>query len=94
MNLRLETEKEKVQPYYAKEVNGDPLEAEKQHKSAYSSTILADNNVPVGRFNALDKFYQKYNKVLLDKMALESEREAQQKENTDLRTILKVESSS
>jgi hypothetical protein len=44
----------------------------------------------VGEWNYLDNFYKRFNKVLLDKMALENEKSKLMKENQDLKAILKV----
>ena len=38
--------------------------------------------------NAMENFHKKYNKVLLDKMAIEVEKARLAKENSDLRAIL------
>mmetsp|Transcript_18533 Transcript_18533/g.43684 ORF Transcript_18533/g.43684 Transcript_18533/m.43684 type:complete len:535 (+) Transcript_18533:360-1964(+) len=43
---------------------------------------------PVAEWNYLDTFFKKYNKVLLDKLAMEAERERLQMENGDLQSIL------
>ena len=44
---------------------------------------------PVPKWSHLDQFLQKYNKVLLDKLAIESERKGLEQENTELQAILK-----
>jgi len=43
----------------------------------------------VEEWNYLDMFWKKYNKVLLDKLAIDKERDRLRKENTDLQAILK-----
>ena len=47
------------------------------------------DGAPVEEWNYLDQFYKKYNKVLLDKFALSKEREGLERQNEDLRLILK-----
>lgn len=44
--------------------------------------------MPVAEWNYLDTFFKKYNKVLLDKLAMETERERLRHENADLQSIL------
>lgn len=90
MNLRLETEKEKIQPYYTNQPISEANDSEKGKMNSHQTTVLTDAGTPIDKFNLLDKFYQKFNKILLDKMALEAERSSLQTENQDLRVILKV----
>ncbi len=101
MNLKLETEKEKVLPFYAEtltanqedigEANDRSSENDIQSKlNSFHSTVLTKDNSPVSQWNILDNFYKRYNKALLDKTALESEKQRLSKENQDLRAILKV----
>ena len=54
-----------------------------------SAHALGADGAPVEEWNYLDQFYKKYNKVLLDKLAIERERERLQRENNDLQAILK-----
>ena len=53
-----------------------------------TSTWMHDGG-PVPKWSHLDQFLQKYNKVLLDKLAIESERKGLEQENTELQAILK-----
>merc|ERR1711937_741999 len=50
---------------------------------------MGNENLPVEGFSYLDNFYKKYNKVLLDKVAIDKEKERLEKENKDLQAILK-----
>ena len=52
-------------------------------------TAFNPDGTPVEAWNHLDNFYKKYNKVLLDKFAIAQEKKRLQKENQDLRSILK-----
>ncbi|GMH95402.1 hypothetical protein TrVE_jg2490 [Triparma verrucosa] len=63
---------------------GDDVEVTPLHSSAWSET-----GKPVGKWNHLDQFWKKYNKVLLDALAIEKEEEKLKKENADLQEILK-----
>jgi len=53
------------------------------------ATALDAHDRPVEQWHHLDNFFKKYNKVLLDKLAIEQEKKRLQKENGDLRSILK-----
>lgn len=52
-------------------------------------TAFGPDGQPVDDWCHLDNFYKKYNKVLLDKFAIAQEKKRLQKENQDLRSILK-----
>lgn len=88
MNRKLETEREKVLPFYESTVDDALPEVTEEGKS-YHPTATTKDGQPVDRFNYLDQFFKKYNKVALDRMALQTEHEALQRENDDLRAILK-----
>lgn len=125
----METEKEKVLPFYNDSVNVTEIgaheasprvsEADVHTESAptnsnsdssrkylgkvetddrlkntlndFTTTYVntADGTV-ISDWNHLNNFYKRYNKVLLDKTALDVEKERLCKENQDLRVILKV----
>merc|ERR550514_1386286 len=57
--------------------------------SPFSSTAVDAEGKPVEEWNYLDNFYKKFNKVMLDKLAVEREKERLEKENQDLQSILK-----
>lgn len=127
---KLETEAEKVVPYYAsphtdevvlaasaameKERAGQGLDTDNLGKSATGKggdpTSLAMNldgdeegeidahlqacsvtqdGRPVGRWSHLDNFHKKFNKVLLDKLAIEREQARLEQENAELQSIVK-----
>ena len=53
------------------EVKGDEVEVTPLSSSAWSDST----SKPVGKWNHLDNFWKKYNKVLLDALAIEKEEE-------------------
>ena len=65
-----------------------PLDADETTAALQTSSWTNDGK-PVAEWCHLDNFLRKYNKVLLDKLAIERERERLERENGDLQTILK-----
>jgi len=53
-----------------------------------SSAWSGESGKPVGKWNHLDNFWKKYNKVLLDALSIEKAEETLRKENSDLQEIL------
>ena len=94
LNRKLETEREKVLPFYqstiddADAMKGAPQASMKDVKAMHSYA-LGQDGAAVEEWNYLDNFFKKYNKVLLDKFALTKEREQLERQNEDLRLILK-----
>jgi len=88
MNRKLETEREKILPYYESTVEEPIPETTEPLKSYHASAVTKDGR-PVDRWNYLDYFFRRVNKVGLDTAALRQERDALQRENDDLRAILK-----
>ncbi|KAJ3021787.1 Dynein regulatory complex subunit 2 [Thoreauomyces humboldtii] len=86
MNRKLETEEEKVVPFYS-ESAVDPVEMGKVLKDA-TSQDLADVILPK-EFAAMEQFHKRYNKASLDRLALEKQRAQLHDENLHLRGILK-----
>ncbi|OAJ38854.1 hypothetical protein BDEG_22753 [Batrachochytrium dendrobatidis JEL423] len=79
MNRKLETESERVIPFY-KESNSDDVDK------------IARTQLNVGlpkEFDAMSQFNKRHNKALLDQLALEKQRMQSQEENDHLRSILK-----
>ena len=114
LGRKLETETEKVAPFYNSTSENEKADAEavqvaaaagddaaklsienkeKQNEDdavqAYQSVALDENGNKVKRWNQLDKFWKKYNKVLLDKLAIERERSRLRSENESLQEVLK-----
>lgn len=101
LGRKLETEREKVQPFYESTVQSKPEATQQATKSLedgddYRTQQMQPVSVPVGsdgkpldKWGHLDNFHKKYNKVLLDKLAICEEKRRLEKENADLRGILK-----
>lgn len=115
MNRKMETEEEKVSPFYPSSISAEEaMQAwqERQGQAASNDTPLSDASkqegepvvippnlqhsvavTPVGRtvpeYSALDNFWKRYNKVLLDKLALDKEKQSLLEENQGLRAVLK-----
>eukprot|EP01116_Phalansterium_solitarium_P021829 TRINITY_DN6962_c0_g1_i1.p1 TRINITY_DN6962_c0_g1~~TRINITY_DN6962_c0_g1_i1.p1 ORF type:complete len:503 (+),score=229.96 TRINITY_DN6962_c0_g1_i1:109-1617(+) len=94
VNLKLETEKEKVQPYYDASVEDqDPervgeMPRIKELNPCCSTQLRRDGGI-IGEWNFLDNFYKRRNKVELDTLALQREKDKLSQENADLQAILK-----
>lgn len=108
LGRKLETEREKVQPFYESTVKphqqadgsnaatAKTLESTDDYRTQQMQPLSMTGNVPVGadgnpldKWGYLDNFHKKYNKVLLDKLAISEEKNRLEKENGDLRGILK-----
>ena len=78
---KLETEKEKVLPFY----QSDP-------DSQIESDIKIERISGLGNqneFKLLDNFYKRFNKVHLDKLAIEKQKATLEKENIFFKNLLK-----
>ena len=86
-----ETEREKVLPFYESSVEDEEKAAADQAevRKALQSSAAGKDGQPIEEWNYLDNFFKRYNKVLLDVMGIEKERERLRHENGDLRSILK-----
>lgn len=86
MCRKLETEEEKVLPFYAssltEEEEQDVHQAVLEQPSTQLATIMKD-------YLSVENFWKRYNKVLLDKIALEKEKQMLSNENAQLRVLLK-----
>jgi len=91
LTRKYETEREKVLPFYESSVEEEEKaanEANEMRKSLQTSASSKDGQ-PVEEWNYLDNFFKRYNKVLLDVMGIERERDRLSTQNGDLRSILK-----
>jgi len=81
---KLETEKEKVMPFY----QNDPesLEQAPEEEAIKISGLSKDKQ---NEFTLLDYFYKRYNKVLLDKLAIQKQKATLEKENMFFKSLLK-----
>jgi len=87
MARKLETEREKVVPFYTSSVEELDQSSEVQSELLTAKEEAGGNSVD--EWNYLDNFWKRYNKVLLDKLQIEKEHERLTKENGDLQSILK-----
>lgn len=81
---KLETEKEKVLPFY----QSDEITLE-EVPDIYVEKIEGMKKNTYNEFQLLDNFYKRYNKVLLDKLAIEKQKATLEKENMFFKSLLK-----
>ncbi|XP_078680294.1 dynein regulatory complex subunit 2-like [Branchiostoma floridae x Branchiostoma belcheri] len=86
MCRKLETEEEKVLPFYASSLTEEEQQDVEAAVGEPPSEPLAE---VMHEYVSLENFWKRYNKVLLDKLALEKERAGLMTENNQLRTLLK-----
>lgn len=119
MARKLETDKEKVLPFYETSVNDEAKAAAAAETEAaradaraelidssamtddipglapdvpalpYQPVTLTGDGREVNEWAYLDRFFKKYNKALLDKLAMENDRARLQAENAELQSVLK-----
>merc|ERR1711959_639277 len=98
LNRKMMTEREKVlafefahQAQEAMAKEGDNLEqaAAKHEEQKASAASLDGQGKPVAEWDALNTFFTRYNKTLLDKTALEAEGKRMSQENDRLRGLIK-----
>ncbi|XP_033748636.1 dynein regulatory complex subunit 2-like [Pecten maximus] len=86
MCRKLETEEEKVLPFYATSLTKEEVED-------VEAAILEQANEPLVQimheYTSLENFWKRFNKVMLDKLALDKEKQGLVQENQQLRTLLK-----
>ena len=80
---KLETEKEKVLPFY----QSDP-DAQEESEQQVEKIIGVDPHT-YNEFKQLDNFYKRYNKVHLDKLAIQKQKATLEKENLFFKNLLK-----
>ena len=86
MCRKLETEEEKVLPLYASSLTAEEeKEVEKEMKEEPSEPLAELFH----EYSSLENFWKRYNKVLLDKLALDNENQTLLHENQQLRSVLK-----
>ncbi|GAA6096182.1 dynein regulatory complex subunit 2 [Tachysurus ichikawai] len=83
---KLETEQEKVLPFYTSSLNAEEMSQEKAHAMKVMSEELAKTMMD---YTDLEKFWQRYNKVVLERLCLEREKKVLGWENQQLRILLK-----
>ncbi|KAL3856679.1 hypothetical protein ACJMK2_011406 [Sinanodonta woodiana] len=86
MCRKLETEDEKVLPFYASSLT-------KEEQDDVAEAVLEQTSEPLVQvmheYSAMENFWKRYNKVMLDKLAMEKEKQTLLQENQQLRTLLK-----
>ncbi|XP_076473124.1 dynein regulatory complex subunit 2-like [Babylonia areolata] len=86
MCRKLETEEEKVLPFYASSLTKEEQEDVEAAVLEPPSESLA---AVMHEYTALDNFWKRYNKVFLEKLSLDKEKQTLMGENAQLRTLLK-----
>ena len=81
---KLETERERVLPFY---MNDPDSVADKPEE--IKEEIAGLRKGQYNEFMMLDQFYKRYNKVLLDKLAVDKQKKMLDKENVFLKSLLK-----
>ncbi|XP_002131334.2 dynein regulatory complex subunit 2 isoform X1 [Ciona intestinalis] len=86
MCRKLETEEEKVLPFYASSLS-------QEEQEDVEAAVYETPNEPLAavmhEYTSLENFWKRYNKVLLDKLALDKEKQILTQENQQLRNVLK-----
>lgn len=83
---KFETEEEKVLPFYASSLT------QEEQNDVNAAVLEAPNEALVTvmhEYSSLENFWKRFNKVSLDKLALEKEKQGMMVENQQLRTLLK-----
>lgn len=83
---KMETEDEKVLPFYASSLTPEEQEDVAAAVAEPPSEQMAE---VMHEYSSLENFWKRYNKVLLDKVALDKEKSTLLDENQRLRTVLK-----
>lgn len=81
---KLETEREKVLPFYEAMYDG----AENEHPNTIENIKGIDKSV-YNEFAQLENFYKRLNKVLLDKVAIQKQKGSLDKENMFFKSLVK-----
>lgn len=86
MCRKLETEEEKILPFYASSLSQEEEQEIQQALFEKPGSELAD---AMKDYLSLENFWKRYNKVLLDKVSLDKEKQMLSTENAQLRLLLK-----
>jgi len=91
LNRKMETEREKVLPFYASTVEDEESAAQSvlDVTKTLQATATGRDGKQVEEWDYLNSFFKRYNKVLLDELAISREKGRLEQENADLRAILK-----
>ncbi|TVK90495.1 Coiled-coil domain-containing protein 65 [Bagarius yarrelli] len=83
---KLETEQEKVLLFHTPSLNAEQPSQERAYAGKIKSKVLAQTMMD---YTDLNKFWQRYNKVLLESLCFEREKKVLEQENGQLRILLK-----
>lgn len=83
---KLETEREKVLPFYESQADAEPV-PDAQIEAIEGLKQQAQDNY--NEFTLLDNFYKRFNKVLLDKVAIERQKSKLENENMFIKNLLR-----
>ncbi|XP_059149144.1 dynein regulatory complex subunit 2-like isoform X2 [Physella acuta] len=86
MCRKLETEEEKVLPFYASSLTQEEQDDVAVAMVEFPSTPMAQ---VMHEYSSMENFWKRYNKVLLDKLAMDKEKQTLMHENQQLRMLLK-----
>jgi DNA-binding Xre family transcriptional regulator len=86
MCRKLETEEEKVLPFYSCSLDE---EAQSEAASVLGQPPSEALAKVMQEYGSLENFWKRYNKVLLDRLAQDKEKEMMEKENQQLKALLK-----
>jgi len=92
MCRKMETEEEKVLPFYSNTIKEDEIaEMKARVELEFKDQLEKDTDMAAiaTDYAPMDNFWKRYNKVLLDKLALKKEQSNLENENANLRQILK-----
>lgn len=84
MCRKMETEREKVLPFYEHDD-----EVQKQQQEVNPRDEIDDFEMNYEELSKLENFMKRYNKVLLDKLAIEKQKRTLEKENAFFKSLLK-----
>lgn len=84
MCRKMETEREKVLPFYEHDD-----EVQKQYQEVNPRDEIDDFEMNYEELSKLENFMKRYNKVLLDKLAIEKQKRTLEKENAFFKSLLK-----
>merc|ERR550514_780738 len=85
---KYETEREKVLPFYlSRDVDVDELELDDEDLKEEIKGVLDDTGID--EWTYMDTFFKRFNKVKLYSLAIDKEKQRLEKENVQLRSILK-----
>merc|ERR1711998_655384 len=97
LNRKLMTEREKVLPFEfayqasqgAEAIEGDAAAAAAEDEVKASASTLGADGKPVQEWDALNTFFTRHNKILLDRVAMDVEGKRLAQENDRLRGLIK-----